>query len=79
MFHQMHEYAVARWSTQSYIPGYNIETSTDETAVVSVFDDIFCEVDSGKVCALVLLDLNTAFDTVDHSILLTVFKDRFGV
>jgi len=50
-----------------------------ETAVVSVLDEIFHEVDSGKVCALVLLDLSAAFDTVDHSILLTVLKDRFGI
>ena len=50
-----------------------------ETAVVSILDDIFREVDSGKVCALVLLDFSAAFNTVDHSILLTVLKDRFGV
>jgi len=50
-----------------------------ETAVVSVLDEIFHEVDSGNVCALVLLDLSIAFDTVNHLILLTVLKDRFSI
>ena len=50
-----------------------------ETTVVNILDDIFRTVDSDKVCALVLLDLSAAFDTVDHATLLTVLKDRFSV
>ena len=36
-------------------------------------------IDSGKVCALVLLDLSSAFDTVDHDTLLHIMNQRFGV
>ena len=50
-----------------------------ETAVVAVHDRIVQAVDSGGVCALVLLDLSAAFDTVDHPILLRVLNRRFGV
>jgi len=45
-----------------------------ETDVVDVLNEIFRAVDSGKVCAVVLLDLSPTFDTVNHSILLTVLK-----
>jgi len=48
-----------------------------ETAVVSLTNDIILAIDSGKVAALVLLDLSAAFDTVDHTTLLEVLRRRF--
>ena len=50
-----------------------------ETAVTAVHDEIVRAIDSGNVCALVLLDLSSAFDTVDHDTLIRVLNRRFGV
>ena len=50
-----------------------------ETAIVRVVNDMISVVDQGHIGALMLLDLSTAFDTVDHSILMEVLKRRFGV
>ena len=44
-----------------------------ETAVVSILNDMITAVDSGRIGALMLLDLSAAFDTVDHSVLLDIF------
>ena len=41
-----------------------------EFALVRVLNDCFCSIDRGEVTVLVLLDLSSAFDTVDHSILI---------
>ena len=54
-------------------------TYSTETAVIAVHDSIVRAIDSGDVCALVLLDLSSAFDTVDHETLMHVLQRRFGV
>jgi len=58
-------------------PVYRQHHST-ETTILSVHNDLVHAVDDGKVTILVLLDLNAAFDTVDHNILLSLLRDRFS-
>ena len=57
---------------------YRAHHST-ETAVVAVHDELVRNINAGQVCALVLLDLSAAFDTVDHDTLHQVLCRRFGV
>ena len=44
-----------------------------------MYNDIVRAVDSGQLVQLVLLDLSSAFDTVDHDYLLTIQRNRFTV
>jgi len=44
-----------------------------------VYNDIVRSVDKGQLVPLVLLDLSSAFDTVDHDCLLYVLQHRFSV
>jgi len=41
-----------------------------ETAVTKVYSDVLLAADEGDVSALCLLDLTSAFDTVDHDLLM---------
>jgi len=50
-----------------------------ETAVTIVYTDIVRAVDRGQITDLVLLDLSSAFDTVDHSCLISVLRQRFNI
>lgn len=50
-----------------------------ESAVLLVHNDIVRAIDRGHNVALVLLDLSSAFDTVDHRTLLTILQSRFSV
>jgi retron-type reverse transcriptase len=50
-----------------------------ETALLKVQNDILIAIDNQKCVVLLLLDMSTAFDTVDHEILLERMSKRFGI
>ena len=50
-----------------------------ETTLLKSHSDILASMDASKVTALTLLDLSAAFDTIDHTILLSRLDDWFGV
>ncbi|XP_077985142.1 uncharacterized protein LOC144439783 [Glandiceps talaboti] len=57
---------------------YKTHHST-ETALLRVQNDILSALDNGKIVMMVLLDLSAAFDTVDHSILISRLQNRMGI
>ena len=54
--------------TETFQSAYKTSHST-ETALLRVKDDVLSELDKGRAVILVLLDLSSAFDTIDHDIL----------
>ena len=50
-----------------------------ESAVLVLHNDIVCAIDRGEITGLVLLDLSSAFDTVDYTSLLSILESRFSV
>ena len=58
----------------AYKPNHGVET-----ALLCVHSDIMCALDNGEVCAVVLLDLSAAFDTVDHNVLLLRLENELGI
>ena len=62
----------------SYQSAYKSGHST-EMALLSIKNDIHLSLSRGEATVLVLLDLSAAFDTIDHSTLLSCILDWFGV
>ena len=61
-----------------YQSAYRRNFST-ETALLKMVNDALCCMEKQLVMPLVVMDLSAAFDTVDHSVLLSVLSTNFGV
>ena len=70
----IHRHGLDNSYQSAYKPGHSIET-----ALLSIKNDIHLSLSQGEATALVLLDLEAAFDTIDHSSLLSCLLNWFGV
>ena len=57
----------------AYRPGHGKETS-----LLKIVNDLFLSLNKGNISLLALLDLSSAFDTIDHPILVHRFHTDFG-
>ena len=57
----------------AYRPGHSTET-----ALLKVVNDLFLSLNKGNISALALLDFSSAFDTIDHPILVHHLHTDFG-
>ena len=57
----------------AYRPGHSTET-----ALLKVVNDLFLSLNKGNISVLALLDFSSAFDTIDHAILVHRLHTDFG-
>ena len=78
MLHQFNQHCDTYHLLPDYQSAYRKNYSC-ETALVKFVSDMLVSMEHQKVTAVVAIDLSAAFDTVDHSILLSVLNSRFGM
>ena len=55
------------------------EKRSCETVLLNLTSDLLWSMERKNVTALITLDLSIAFDTVDHSVLITTLQSNFGI
>ena len=78
VFVQLNNYLTVNGLHESFQSAYKAHHST-ETALLTITDDILLSLDRGENVFLLLLDLSAAFDTVNHSLLLSRLENSFGI
>ena len=78
MHNQTQEHLVRSEMYSTLLSAYRAGHRTD-TALLKVHNDILLNMDHQRVALLVLLDLSSAFDTVDHEVLLFRLEVTFGI
>jgi hypothetical protein len=74
LFQYLESNALLPVSQSAYRPRHSVET-----ALIKVVNDLLLAMDRGNVTILTLLDLSSAFDTIDHDILLGRLFSLYGI
>lgn len=75
---QLQEHLLANGLLDTFQSAYKKNHST-ETALLHISDLLLSSADNKETSVLALLDLSAAFDTIDHSILLSRLSSTFGI
>ncbi len=78
VFTQLHSFLESNSLYETFQSGFRKLHST-ESALLKVTNDIMLATDNGSAVALVLLDLSSAFDIVDHTILISQLENLVGI
>ena len=77
VFNSFYDYLNANHILTEHQPGFRPKRSC-ETALHNIIDNLFCNIDAGKLTRVLFIDLSIAFDTVNHDGMLKNFLS-FGI
>uniref|UniRef100_A0A8C2BTF1 Reverse transcriptase domain-containing protein n=1 Tax=Cyprinus carpio TaxID=7962 RepID=A0A8C2BTF1_CYPCA len=78
VLNQLQHFLTSNSIYEVFQSGFKSAHST-ESALLRVLNDIYLSTDSGDSVVLILLDLSAAFDTIDHSLLLSRLESWVGL